>query len=469
MINHTSDQHPWFQASGASLDNDFRDYYIWRDTEPPDTSDMVVFHHEEDSIWEHDGATEQWYLHRFYAHQPDLNLANEKVRDEIAKIIGFWLELGFDGLRVDAVPQLLTAGLQDRIENKRGFTDPLGFLRSLRRFMNRRNGRSMLLGEVNLPYTEQLQLFGGDDALGLTMMFDFELMQHMYLALARQDAGEVAATLRRRPPIPDDSQWVCFARNHDELTLDQLSEDEREEVFAAFGPEKRMQVYGRGIKRRLPPMLSGDLRRIKMVYSLVFSLPGTPALYYGEEIGMGEDLDADRRMAVRTPMQWSDGRNGGFSEADPDQLPDAIVQGEFGPENTNVEDSKREPESLLKFVTALTRLYRECPELAWGSLEVLEQPVPSVLLHSCTWEGSSILLAHHLGDQPAIVPISLQHEAPGTELVDLFTGERTCLNDHRNATIDLPAYGFTWRRIHRPEPREGLLPDVSTAVPRRKE
>jgi glycosidase len=301
------------------------------------------------------------------------------------------------------------------------------------------------------------------------MMFDFELMQNMYLSLARQDAGAVAATLRRRPPIPDDSQWVCFARNHDELTLDQLTADEREEVFAAFGPEERMQVYGRGLKRRLPPMLSGDLRRIKLVYSLIFSLPGTPALYYGEEIGMGENLEAERRLAVRTPMQWAPGRNGGFSMADPARLPCAVVDGEFGPENVNVEDAKKDPDSLLHFMTRLTWLYRECPELAWGRLEVLDQPVPSVLLHSCTWEGATVLLAHNLGADPVVVPLSLPAEEPGTEMLDLFREHRSVLDEESATHCELDGYGFAWLRLRRPTPRDGVLPDVTTAVPRRKD
>ena len=206
------------------------------------------------------------------------------------------------------------------------------------------------------------------------MMFDFIAMQKTYLSLAREDAGPLAEALTQRPAIPHDCQWATFLRNHDELTLDKLTDDERAEVFAAFGPEERMQVYGRGLKRRVPTMLDGDPRRIRMAYSLLFSLPGTPTLYYGEELGMGEDLGAEGRMAVRTPMQWSDGENGGFSTAPPDRLVGQVVDGGYGPQHVNAAAQMRDPDSLWNFLRTLVLTYRACPELGWGELTVLDQP-----------------------------------------------------------------------------------------------
>ena len=463
VVNHTSDQHPWFQAARSSTASPYRDYYVWRAEEPPDTSGKAVFPDKEGGIWSRDDATGHWYLHRFYRHQPDLNLSHPKVRDEIAKIAGFWLHLGLDGFRVDGIPQLLTVGQGDDLENQGGFTDPHGFLRSLRRFLNRRNGRAVLLGEVNLPYPQQLELFGTEDAGELTMIFDFVAMQNLYLSLARQDAGPLAGALRSRPPIPREAQWANFVRNHDELTLDQLSEAERGEVFAAFGPEERMQVYGRGLTRRLPPMLDGDERRIRMVYSLLFSLPGTPVLYYGEEIGMGENLAAEGRMAVRTPMQWTSGHNGGFSPADPEDLPGPVVEGRFGPENVNVADSRRDPGSLLNFVGHLARRYRECAELAWGEAEILDQPLREVLAHRCAWEGSSIVAVHNLGPEPAKLPLRVPGEQEGTELLDLL-GQDTCVLDEESTVeIALEGYGFRWLQVQRQD-GPGTLPDVMTTV-----
>ena len=360
VVNHTSDRHPWFKAARSSKTSSYRDYYVWRSDPPPDTSKETVFPGQEKSIWEYDEKSGEYFLHRFYKHQPDLNVANPRVRDEIAKVIGFWLKLGLSGFRVDAVPFLLeTTGASERELGE--FADPHEYLRSLRAFIGRRSGEAVLLGEVNLPHKEQLLYFGGDDGDELSLQFDFIGMQNIYLSLARQDARPLAKALAKRPTPSSDVQWATFVRNHDELTLDKLTDEERAEVFAAFGPEERMQIFGRGLIRRLPPMLGGDPRRIRMVYSLLFSLPGTPVLFYGEEIGMGENLDAGDRLAVRTPMQWTSGRNAGFSTARPSRLVAPLVDGAFGPEFVNVGDQRRDPDSLLNFMTLLIRRYRQSP------------------------------------------------------------------------------------------------------------
>jgi hypothetical protein len=310
VLNHTSDKHPWFVESRKSVDNPFRDYYVWRKDTPPDTSEQVVSPGEETSIWTQDKATGEWYLHMFAKHQPDLNVANPLVRDEIAKSMGFWLQLGLDGLRLDAVPFLLE--LQGKSKEDAATVDPHDYLSALRSFLNRRNGSGLLLGEVNVTYKDQLKYFGAAEGNELNMQFDFLSMQNLYLSLAREDARPLAKSLGSRPRIHPDNKWAMFVRNHDELTLD--SDAEREEVFAAFGPDEDMQMYGRGLRRRLPTVLNGDPARIRMVYSLIFALPGTPVLFYGEEIGMGEDLSAKGRSAVRTPMQWNDAGNGRGAE-----------------------------------------------------------------------------------------------------------------------------------------------------------
>jgi len=394
VVNHTSDKHPWFRSARASRTSPYRNYYVWRD-EPPAEKTAATFPDQESSVWQYDDKTEQYYLHRFYKQQPDLNVANPAVRDEVAKVMGFWLELGLSGFRVDAVPFFLeTLGVDG---GEASLADPHEYLRALRSFLGRRAGDAVLLGEVNLSHEEQLTFFGGVDGDELTMQFDFIAMQRMYLSLARQDAGPLASALLERPASSPDSQWATFVRNHDELTLDKLSEAERQEVFAAFGPEPQMQVYGRGLTRRLPPMLAGDPRRIRMVYSLLFSLPGTPVLFYGEEIGMGENLAAEGRLAVRTPMQWTDGKNGGFSTAAPSRLPGPVVEGGFAPEHVNVDAQRRDPDSLLHFMMLLIRRYRDCPELGWGRFEVLEQPHDSVLAHSCTWDDACLIRAGGAG------------------------------------------------------------------------
>src|SRR3954468_1808595 len=317
VVNHTSNQHPWFQSARASRQSPYRGWYVWRDQPPPDAEKGIVFPDQETSLWQYDEEAGQYYLHRFYKHQPDLDIANPHVREEIERVVGFWSQLGLSGFRVDAVPFLLdTSGAQDA----GALPDPHDYLRDLRAFLDRRHGQSILLGEVNLPYPDVRRFFGDEDGDELTMCFDFIGMQRLYLSLARNDPAELVKALRSRPDPQHESQWATFVRNHDELTLDKLSDDERKEVFDAFGPKESMQLYGRGLRRRLPPMLGNDPARLRMVYSLLFSLPGTPVLFYGEEIGMGENLAAEGRNAVRTPMQWTPDVNGGFSTADPSRL-----------------------------------------------------------------------------------------------------------------------------------------------------
>jgi trehalose synthase len=453
VVNHTSDQHPWFQAARSSKDSPYRDFYVWRSDPPPATSHEVAFPDQEDSIWQLDDRTGEWYLHRFYRHQPDLNVANPRVRDEIAKTIGFWLQLGLSGFRVDAVPFLLeTMGVTD--EERDHFPDPHAYLHALRAFLGRRSGDAVLLGEVNLPYDQQVAFFGGRDGDELTMLFDFVGMQHLYLSLARADAGPLAGALTSRPTLSPDSHWATFVRNHDELTLDKLTDAERQEVFAAFGPEERMQLYGRGLKRRLPPMLDGDPRRIRMVYSLLFSLPGTPVLYYGEEIGMGEDLDAPGRSAVRTPMQWTADEGGGFSNAPASKLVARPVRGRFGPEQVNVAGQRRDPESLWTFVALLAQRYRECPELGWGDFRLLQQPHRQVLAHECSWTGGTIIALHNLGVEPLTVPLELGEQASGSRLVDLLAQGSTPMDGCGRVELDLDGYGYRWLRLDRPGDRQ---------------
>jgi trehalose synthase len=449
VVNHTSRRHPWFRSAERSKDSPFRDFYVWRSDPPPDTSAEVVFPDQENSVWTLSEKTGEWYLHRFYKEQPDLNVTNPRVRDEIAKVMGFWLQLGLSGFRVDAVPFLLeTEGTDDS-----AFPEPHRFLRALRSLVGRRSGNGVLLGEVNLPHEQQLEFFGGVDGDELTMQFDFIGMQAMYLSLARVDAGPLVNALASRPELSPDSQWATFVRNHDELTLDKLSDAERAEVFAAFGPEASMQVYGRGLRRRLPPMLDGDPRRIRMVYSLLFSLPGTPVLFYGEEIGMGENLDAEGRLAVRTPMQWTSGRNGGFSTAEPRRLPGPVVSGGFSPEFVNVQDQRHDPDSLLSFMKLLISRYRESPELGWGKFTVLDQPHPSVLAHACVWDDGTMVAVHNLGAEPRTVPLTLQDCDATHRLVDLLQEASTPVSDDGAVELALEGYGHRWLRVVGPDSR----------------
>ena len=447
VMNHTSDRHPWFRSARRSLDAPYRDYYVWRDA-PPKKQAATVFPGEEDSVWELDERTGQYYLHSFYRHQPDLNIANPAVRDEITKTIGYWLELGISGFRVDAVPFLIEP--PDGVD----IGDPHEFLRDIRRFLQRRSSDAVLLGEVNLPYEQQLDFFGrtGDQA-ELTMQFDFIGMQALYLSLAREDARPLAESLAKRPQLEPEAQWANFVRNHDELTLDKLSESERQEVFDAFAPEDWMRVYGRGIVRRLPTMLDGDPRRIRMVYSLLFSLPGTPVLFYGEEIGMGENAAQEGRQAVRTPMQWTNEPNGGFSRASTRRLRARPPENGYAPEHVNVEAQMHDPDSLLSFIRELAVRYRSSPEIGWGALDVLPSGSDAVLAHRITADVGRFVALHNFAPTPTVVPLDLGPVAPDTQLSDLLHVDRYDLDERGRIDVQLDAYGFRWFRIVEPDDR----------------
>jgi trehalose synthase len=445
VVNHTSEKHPWFVSARSSRTSPYRDFYVWRDT-PPANAPESVFPGEEDGVWTLDERTGQYYLHRFYHHQPDLNVANPRVREEIGKVIGFWLELGLSGFRVDAVPFFI----EDDGGESSDYGDGHVYLRELADMVKRRKGDAILLGEVNLKYREQMKFFGGGDGDELTMQFDFEAMQRFYLSLARCNARPLARMLGRRPALARRSQWANFVRNHDELTLDKLSDTERQEVFAAFGPDENMQVYGRGIVRRLPTMLDGDPRRIRMAYSLMFSLPGTPVLFYGEEIGMGENLEAKGRHAVRTPMQWTNGKNGGFSTARRSALPGPVTVGGYSPEFVNADDQIRDPDSLLNFMRLLISRYRTSPEIGWGELTILEQPHESVLAHRVTGPLGSMIALHNFSGESKSVPITVDGGDEDTRLLDLLQAGSTAVSAKGTAEIELEPYGYRWLRINDP-------------------
>ena len=448
VVNHTSDQHPWFRDSRSSLDSRRRDFYVWR-RKPPKSNDQPVFPDVEDSVWQFDERTREHYLHHFYRFQPDLNVTNPEVRDEIAKVMGFWLQLGVAGFRVDAVPFLLQMEEGDTREDY--LETPLAFLKSLRGILGRRSGEAVMLGEANLPRDQQREYFGGDDGDGLTMQFDFITMQNLYLSLAREDPRPLVDALNSRPALPVESQWANFVRNHDELTLDKLSDEERQEVFDAFGPEPEMQVYGRGIIRRLPTMLHGDPRRIRMVYSLMFSLPGTPVLFYGEEIGMGEDLAVGSRSAVRTPMQWTRHANGGFSRAAKRRLVARVVADGFGPEHVNVSDQRRDPDSLLNFMRLLIRRRRTSPELGWGALRVIRQNARSVLVHEVSGTEGRMVAIHNFRGEPTTVAFRLDGLEPGDRLVDLLVDGRVIEPEDGEVSLALDGYGYRWLRVINPD------------------
>jgi maltose alpha-D-glucosyltransferase/alpha-amylase len=441
VVNHTSDQHPWFQSARSDPASRFRDWYVWSKEEPSDRRQGMVFPGEQDETWTWDEEAGAWYYHRFYNFQPDLNMANPDVRAEVRKIMAFWLQLGVSGFRMDAAPFVIELTRANEPDARREYP----YLNEFRELLSWRRGDAILLAEANVGRDELLEYFGSGDRL--PMMFNFVLNQRQFLALARSDATPLVSALEAAPTIPDSCQWATFLRNHDEVDLGQLSERERADCFAAFGPEKNMQLYGRGIRRRLAPMLGNDRRRLEMAYSLQFTLPGTPVLRYGEEIGMGDDLSLKERDAIRTPMQWTGETNAGFSTAAAKALCRPIIRGgDFGHETVNVQAQRRDPSSLLHWVERMLHTLQECPEFGVGRCQSVDTGDPAVLALHYEAPGGVMLALHNLSDRRRTVELGRQ---PGTEgePLEMFADQAYEPVGSELKGVKLAGYGYRWIRL----------------------
>ena len=437
VINHTSIEHPWFQAARKDKNSPYRDFYLWSKKKPKDADEGMVFPGVQKTTWTYDDAAGEYYFHRFYEHQPDLNISNPHLQEEIRRIIGFWLQLGVSGFRVDAAPFIIEMKGIDGAKE----THQFDYLNDFRHFATWHRGDAILLAEANVEMKKIEQYYGDGDRLH--MLFNFMLNQHVWLALAKQDARPIYKGIKKPPQITTRGQWSNFLRNHDELDLGRLSDKDREFVFDQFAPKKNMQLYERGIRRRLPPMLNGDRRRMEMAYSLMFSFPGTPVLWYGEEIGMGDDLDQKERNSVRTPMQWSSEKNGGFSQADKLIRP-VISTGDFAYEKVNVLAQDRDDQSFLNWLRNLIATRNESPEFGYGTWEVIEVKAKSVFAHCCEWGGGKVIALHNLADEPVTVTLE---DASGEMWFDLLH-EHTPLKANPNV-IELDGYGYRWFRVGR--------------------
>ncbi|SKB74720.1 alpha-amylase family protein [Dyadobacter psychrophilus] len=439
VVNHTSDQHRWFQEARSSKDNAKRDWYVWSEERPADWNKGMVFPGVQKATWTRDKESKEYYFHRFYEFQPDLNTDNPEVREEINKIMGYWLELGIAGFRVDAVPFILESSNSKKGENPKLHFE---YLKEMRKFLQWRKGDAVLLGEANVLPNESKKYFG-EEGEGIHLMFNFFVNQYTFYALATADTRPLIKALEATKDIPGSSQWAHFLRNHDELDLGRLTEEERQTVFARFGPEKHMQLYERGIRRRLSPML-GSRQQTELAYSLMFSLPGTPVIRYGDEIGMGDNLELEERDSVRTPMQWTGEKQGGFTKGETPIHP-VVDEGYYSYEHVNVEDQRREPGSLLNWMTSLIRMRKECPEIGYGNWEIMETGHTEILGMRYTWKNKILLIWHNFQEKSLelVVPEKM---AGASRIADLMSNIESIVDEKGRHTITLEAYGYRWFR-----------------------
>jgi maltose alpha-D-glucosyltransferase / alpha-amylase len=440
VVNHTSNEHAWFQSARSSPDSAYRHWYVWSDTKPRDAQSGIVFPGVQKTTWTYDRRARAYYFHRFYDFQPDLNVSNPAVREEIERIMGFWLQLGVTGFRIDAAPFII----EDKGQREPMGPEQYGYLTDFRRFLSWRRGDAVMLAEANVQPKDALNFFGSGDRMNL--LFNFWANMHMFLAIAEEDATPLRKAFLQLPQLPPTAQWANFLRNHDEIDLGRLGDDERELCFRAFAPEPAMQLYGRGIRRRLSPMLQGDRRRIELMNSLVFTLPGTPVLRYGEEIGMGDHLDLPERESIRTPMQWSAEANGGFSTADRRKLVRPVIDsGEYRYERINVAAQRLDPDSLLNWTERAIRARKECPEFGWGEMTFLETDHPAVLAHACTWRGGTVAAVHNFSRATSTVKV--KWPAGTKQLLHLYGRRVQEPLPGSTGVLDLDGYDYRWLRL----------------------
>jgi maltose alpha-D-glucosyltransferase/alpha-amylase len=441
VVNHTSDQHPWFQTARRDPKSKYRDWYVWSKKKPKNANSGVVFPGVQKSTWNYDSLAREYYFHRFYDFQPDLNTSNPEVQAEILKIMGFWLQLGVSGFRMDAVPFVIS----QKGAHINHLAEQYDMLRSFSQFLTWREGDAIILAEANVLPGTDMNYFGAAGER-LQMMFNFQANQHVFYALAAHDARPLVKSLRATKSRPATAQWGQFLRNHDELDLGRLEPKQRQTVFDAFGPDADMQLYNRGIRRRLAPMLQGDRRRIELAYSLMMTLPGTPVIRYGDEIGMGDNLKLPERNCARTPMQWSNEPNAGFTESSKPILP-VIAHGPYGFEHINVADQRRNPDSLLNWMERIIRMRKEVPEIGWGDFTFLPTGTPEVFAILYSWRNNSVVCVHNLCGEPRDISLSVNKDDHACELTNLLSHDHSQPDSKGRHTMLLEPYGYRWYRV----------------------
>jgi maltose alpha-D-glucosyltransferase/alpha-amylase len=438
VLNHTSDQHPWFQrARSAAAGSVHRDFYVWSDSPEKYKEARVIFQDFEPSNWSWDPVAKAYYWHRFYAHQPDLNYDNPAVQEAILPVVNFWLELGVDGLRLDAVPYLF----EREGTNCENLPETHQFLKDLRQQVDARYSDRMFLAEANQWPEDAVAYFGQGDECH--MAFHFPLMPRLFMALHQEDRFPIHDILDQTPTIPPSCQWCLFLRNHDELTLEMVTDEERDYMYRAYTQERLARI-NQGIRHRLAPLLRNDRRRIELMYALLFSLPGTPVIYYGDEIGMGDNIYLGDRNGVRTPMQWSADRNAGFSRANPQKLYlPVIIDPEYHYETVNVEAQQSNPSSLLWWLKRLITLPKKLRAFGRGSLQLLRPDNPKVLAFIREFEDERVLVVANLSRFTQFVQLDLKDDA-GVVPEEMLGRTRFPPVRDQPYLLTLGPHGFIW-------------------------
>lgn len=433
VVNHTSYKHPWFQQARADRNSPYRDFYVWSDKPLKYDKKSLMFTGEEETLWTYDEVAGQYYLHRFYKEQPDLNISNPQVQQEILKIMGYWLRLGVHGFRVDAAEMLVEPyGLKNTSRE-----ELLCFINVMRKFLQARLPDGLLLAEVNcgpddmMPYLEKGER--------MHMLFNFFVNQHIFLSFAEQKKTPLQNALNELIEMKLTTQWLHFLRHHDELNLKLLGKKDQKKVMDAFAPEETMRIYGFGIRRRLAPLLCNNIKRLELAYSLLFSLPGAQMIRYGDEIGMGDDLSLEGRTSVRTPMQWSPSANAGFSKAPKEKLVHPVISsGEFSYRNVNSLGEQQKPHSLLNWLERLVTTRKQSPEIGCGNIFFIDSAHDEVMIHGYEWRGKKIYFVHNFSEKELHIQKSL---LTSEHLYDVF-GEGA----RDEEIIRLKAFQYHWFR-----------------------
>jgi maltose alpha-D-glucosyltransferase / alpha-amylase len=444
VLNHTSADHPWFQASRTDPEGPYGDYYVWSDTDDKWTEARIIFLDTEPSNWTWDPIRGQYYWHRFFSHQPDLNFRNPQVQEAMLNVLRFWLDLGIDGFRLDAIPYLF----EEDGTNGENLPETHAFLKRARAEVDAGYPDRVLLAEANQWPADVVEYFGDGDECH--MCFHFPVMPRMFMGVRREDATPIYEILRNTPHIPENCQWGLFLRNHDELTLEMVTDEERDYMYAEYAKDPRMKL-NLGIRRRLAPLLDNNRGEFELLHAILFSLPGSPVLYYGDEIGMGDNVYLGDRDGVRTPMQWTGDRNAGFSRADWAALYlQPLMDPVYGFSAVNVEAQLRTPYSLLRWLHRFVALRKEHPVFGLGTYEALVPENPRIFAHIRRWEEDVILCVHNLARSAQAVELDLR-EFDGMVPEEMFGRTRFPAIGELPYLLTLAPRGFFWFQLRSEE------------------